>query len=175
MEHTLTTTIDCGVESHDEHCLCDVVVKEPTPIRYGLHELDHAALVIKYKNLGAPWDGEQLAKLLDGLDRAREAADMVRQYQLDPQKLSTYTQYIKSLVRKGQSMVDIPAIVGLSLEDTATALTSGRATRLALWNEADWLAFEADVLDGVGVREISRRHNLAASVSSRLVRLYRGD
>lgn len=163
----------CGTLTHAEECLCDVVVKEITPINYGLHELQHADLVIKYKGLGAPWNGAQLAQLLDGLDRAREAVKVAKKYQMDPNRLSTFTEPIKDLLRQGHSMVDVPDLLGITLEQAALGIMSGRRSCVTLWNEANWLAFEADVADGYGRELLARRNGLPQMSAKRLADYYR--
>lgn len=170
------TTLDCGVPAHEAECLCDVVITKPTPVNYGGHELDHAGLVMRYHELGAPWDGDKLAVLLDGLDRARAARDLLRDHELDPEHLSTYTDLVKELVIQGQSMIDIPSIVGLSLRETAAALMSGQVhAAITAWNAADWLAFEADALGPFTVRELASRHHIGKSVAHRLKGLYKAS
>lgn len=168
------TVTDCGVQQHEETCLCDVVVEEITPINYGGHELDNAELVIKYRNLGAPWSSATMASLFEGLDMAREASDMIRRHEPQSGNLSTYTGMVREMIGCGHSMADIPNMLGLSLAECAAALMSGRTTAtICEWSEADWLAFEADVYDGLGSHRLARRHNVNNNTANKLIKLYR--
>jgi hypothetical protein len=176
MEPQLTqTTLGCGVTDHADDCLCDVVVTEITPINFGGHEVDHADLVIKYRNLGAPWTSSDMAELIEALGRAAEAKALLKD--AIPDRLSTYTSAVKGLIAEGHSMIDIPNIIGLPLADCAAALMSGRTSAVVVtWSESDWLAFEADCLTtAMGNDLLSRRHNVSNTVALRLSRLYRAS
>ena len=174
MEANLATT-DCGVESHDAQCLCDVVVTEPVPVRYSPTEVKYADIVMKYNSrLGRPWTHETMLDLCEQLGRAADLIAEAKAITVDctPGLLSTYTDAIKKLIGLGHSMVDVPAMVGLTMEDANVALMSGYSgCAIAAWNEADWLAFEADVSEGMSHRNLARVHGLPSATAGRLARL----
>lgn len=150
---------------------------KPVPIRYGLHELDNFKLVCKYNvRLGRPWDGDKLALLLDGLTKAREAADLVRVAQ-EGGPLAVIKESVRELIRQGHSMTDIPEMLGLEhLEDAVLALCNGRVSSvMADWTISDWLSFESDIVDGFGATELSRTYGLSRTLVYRLKNLYDGN
>ncbi len=57
-------SVGCGVVGHDEACLCDVVVTEVAPIRYGLHELPLVMEVSRRLSRGWPWTGGDIVDVM---------------------------------------------------------------------------------------------------------------
>lgn len=171
------TLFSYSESSLDGDDLSDVVLPgEPVPIRYGLHELDNFKLVCKYNvRLGRPWNGDKLALLLDGLTKAKEAADLVRVAQEDG-PLAVLKESVRELIRQGHSMTDIPEMLGLEhLEDAVLALCNGRVSAvMADWTISDWLSFESDIDKGVGATELSRTYDLSRTLVYRLKNLYDG-
>lgn len=57
--------MNCGVMTHDEECLCDVIVKEVTPINYGLPDyLLGGKWVAGQLGIGTPWTSASLADFM---------------------------------------------------------------------------------------------------------------
>jgi hypothetical protein len=71
-------------------------------------------------------------------------------------------------------MVDVPNMLGLTLEQANLAIMSGRNSCVTVWSEANWLAFEADVVDGYGRDLLARRNGLPPMSAKRLADYYRG-
>lgn len=165
------------MSSRDEDSLSDVILEgEPVEINYGLHELDYFELVCRQNGqLGRPWDGDKLDLLLSGLTQAAEAAAVVRKVEADG-PLAVRRESVRELIRQGGSVVNLHLELGLhSLEDTVHALCNGRpSSSMAAWTEADWLAFESDIKEGVGVTELSRTYDLSRTVVYRFKNLYDG-
>lgn len=163
------------VENEDP--LSDVVLPgSPTPIMFGLHELDYFEAVCKYNGkLGRPWDGDKLSILLDGMTEAAEAAKAIRKASEDG-PMAVDKESVRMLIRKGHSITDIPEMLGFEyLSDVVTALCNGRvSSSMTKWSEADWLAFEGDIHDGVGATELSRTYDLSRTLVYRLKNLYDG-
>ena len=166
-----------GNEVEVEDPLSDVVLPgEPTPILFGLHELDYFETVCKYNGkLGRPWDGDKLQVLLDGMTKAAEAVKVVRLAGLDG-PMAVRKESVRELVRQGHSVSVIHMMLGLDeIEDTVIALLNGRASAtMVRWSESDWLQFESDVRDGVGVTELSRAYDLSRTLIYRLKNLMDG-
>lgn len=166
-----------GNEVEVEDPLSDVVLPgDPTPIQFGLHELDFFEMVCRQNGqLGRPWDAEKLELLLSKLTQAAEAAAVVRKVEKDG-PLAVRRESVRELIRQGQSVVDVHHELGLnSIEDTVFALCNGHpASSMAAWTEADWLAFESDIKDGVGVTELSLTYDLSRTAVYRFKNLYDG-
>ena len=64
----------CGHKDHDLDCLCDVVLKEVTPVRVGLKDIMYASVICEHMNYGVPWTTE---KMLDMLGMCARAHDML--------------------------------------------------------------------------------------------------
>ena len=118
----------------------------PSKMVYAAHELDHFGLVCKYKNLGRPWTSAKLAYLLEGLGEIAETISLLKEAR-GRGLAAERTESVRELVRHGHSMVDIPAMLGLTLQEAVHALFDGNAVEALLWTEADWLAFESEILD----------------------------
>ena len=67
-------TPNCGVSGHTSECLCDVVVKEVTPVRVGLKDIMYASVICEHMNYGVPWTTD---KMLDMLGMCARAHDML--------------------------------------------------------------------------------------------------
>lgn len=54
--------MNCGVKTHAEECLCDVIVKETTPINHGLPDyLLGGRYLTQRLNVGTPWTSHSFA------------------------------------------------------------------------------------------------------------------
>ncbi len=63
--------LGCGVADHDSTCLCDVIVKEPTPIGVAdaVDEMWMGRQLCEIRGYGSPWTGESLADYFTDLCR----------------------------------------------------------------------------------------------------------
>jgi hypothetical protein len=63
----------CGVSDHDNDCLCDVHIKQSTPISIALpDQMMYATVICEHMDFCAPWDTEKLLKLLGMCSRAHD-------------------------------------------------------------------------------------------------------
>lgn len=63
--------LGCGVAGHDDTCLCDVVINEPTPIRVkdAVNEMFMGPQVCQLRGYGRPWTSETMANYFADLCR----------------------------------------------------------------------------------------------------------
>ena len=158
---------------HDIDPLGDVVISEPrTPINYSPTDLPHAEMVIKYKNLGAPWTSRDGATLLETLSRAASYAEEAR-------KDRTHG-HLRPLVVEcldyGHSIIDLPDILGESLYDVVRSLSNGNAQSYWAWTPSDWLEFESGILLPLDERptkkQIAADFGLSQRAAAKLISLY---
>lgn len=65
----------CGVTEHDVDCLCDVVVKTPTPIAVSFpHDITFATLICEHMGFEAPY---KTGDVLEALSMCARAKDML--------------------------------------------------------------------------------------------------
>jgi hypothetical protein len=56
----------CGVEGHDEECLCDVIITKPTKVTVTIPDsFQYGHEVVEYLGLGVPWKAADLALFLE--------------------------------------------------------------------------------------------------------------
>ena len=65
-------TPNCGVSEHTSECLCDVVVKETTPVRVGLKDIMYASVICEHMGYGVPWTTEKMLEMLGMCARAHD-------------------------------------------------------------------------------------------------------
>jgi len=63
--------MNCGVKTHDYDCLCDVIVKEVTPINYGLPDyLLGGRWVASRLGIGTPWTATSFVEFMEAYLKA---------------------------------------------------------------------------------------------------------
>ena len=56
----------CGVEGHDEECLCDVIITKPTKVTVTIPDsFQYGQEVVEYLGLGVPWKASDLLLFLE--------------------------------------------------------------------------------------------------------------
>jgi len=164
-------------KTQNEDPLSDVVLPgDPTPILYGLHELDYFDAVCRYHGkLGRPWDGHKLSILLGEMSKAAEAVAVVRKAS-EESPMAVAKESVRTLIREGHSILDIPEMLEMKdLTEAVIALCNGRpSTKMASWNHRVWGEFEDDIVSDVGVTELSRTYGLSRTLIYRLRNLYNG-
>ncbi len=173
------TTIDitCGAPSHDPECLCDVEVRDVTPINYSPTDLDHADLVIKYKRLGAPWNGKKLATLLEGLAVAADAKrELDKIVESDTREFisAKHRRVLSLAMREAKSLVEAAVRLDLTLPEAVSALSRGRPAPYWKWTEQDWLDFEEVIFedDDLNVTQLGKSFGVSRQVAYRLLEAY---
>jgi len=73
----------CGVRSHNEHCLCDVVVKNPVPIKTTVpSDLQHGEFVARLIDFSPPYTREEFARFLTEWDKGMRLIQDERRIQM---------------------------------------------------------------------------------------------
>jgi len=66
----------CGHRDHDVDCLCDVVIKQTTPIGVSFpHDITFASLICEHLGYEAPYTTEQVLEVLQMSARAKDLLD----------------------------------------------------------------------------------------------------
>lgn len=148
----------CGVDAHDDSCLCDVIIGEPVEIRYGFDEVKFAGMAARATSYKEGDGGERLAAYLEALAAAVErSAHLVRAGfdELDSYDPDLHVR-IGRFVRKGHSVVDAPIEFGESWARIVSTLTRGQPSKVWLWGELDWIKFECMMEDQWPYPQIKR-------------------
>lgn len=159
---SVETNVGCGVDGHDEECLCDVVIVTPTPIgvRDAVHEMWFGEQICDIRGHGAPWTNEGMLDYFTDLVRGHDAwiASNIQQMmdaraELDivPNNIVGWKQIRNSVRQALQGTDPKPTVqvvlnsLGFTAEQFITAVTTGKATMdMETLNR-----FETRVLEGV--------------------------
>lgn len=72
-EYFVLNSPGCGVDSHDNDCLCDVHVKETVSINVAIpNEMMYASVICEHMEFCAPWDTDTMLSLLSMCSRAHD-------------------------------------------------------------------------------------------------------
>lgn len=126
----------------------------PVPIRYGAHEIEWAQHIVQSReDICVPYTAPVFCALYEAVATAYDSwryteretcAERDRATQLRDQKMTKANT--TELLEAGESMVDVPAILGFaSYETYLLHLLGQNAQRSALsdWTDLDWLRWEA--------------------------------
>lgn len=163
---TRVDTLGC-TRCGDPECLCDVNIEEPVPYSYGfggdadvsgadegfVHGSD-ILLTLKDTKYGAPWTQEKLAEFGEALMAGWDAMVEQRKHgtRLPGDRLTRIRDEVAELVQSGESMVDVPVILGLDWDTVACGITHGTSARSVWWykwGDVEWLRWEA-LIEGPG-------------------------
>ena len=72
MGKALLSPSGCGVESHDEDCLCDVIISEPVSTLVGLQDNWALMSVANYFDMSLPFTPDEFGFLLEKTDKFLE-------------------------------------------------------------------------------------------------------
>lgn len=134
----MQVTTHCGVPNHDHDCLCDVVVTDPVPIRYGVTW--HADVIARAKGLGVCETLDQQLDLLEAIMEGYEATCHMRGVEGFP-NLERRDELIE-ILRDGRSILDAPTLMGLEWHEVMQLLTKNIASRVWTWDEQQWIDAE---------------------------------
>lgn len=133
----------CGIPQHPMDCLCDVVIDKPVEMNYSFTALPGAKFIARKHGLGEPWDGRQLAILLDELALAKDALD------LSVRSGNVYHGYgliVKARLKAGVSIVDMPGVTGFTWDEVVRSLNGNQNVQDWYdWPQSRWVEFETDV------------------------------
>ena len=149
-------TIDCGVETHDPYCLCDVVITEPVEINpelviggtysdyvvraFGTELLDEQDGLLNYM--------EALADAKDAVERRKRIGGNNALKGLDWRDVARLYDWLAD----GESIIDWPDESGWDWDKTLRHLTKGTPSPLWGLEPHDFLRIEGILLDN---REMS--------------------
>lgn len=171
---------DCGVEAHDEDCLCDVAIGAITEIapidperfwgmRFALerkHDLDSA---------------ESILDLLEALALAKDAAVNMSNFDnVDAKGVVRASAELKTQVeqwvRDGNSIIDAPRAFSTSWANVLAAITKGTPSTVWSWSEPMWAQIEDWVMahdTWQGYRACMRKFKIERGAAMTVERLYR--
>jgi len=170
--------LGCGVDKHDDDCLCDVIIVTPTPIniRCGIADLRYGHEVARIRGYTQDWaDGQVLDYLCDvvfandemrsgGWDKLLALYDpTIRDVKSNGWAVSEW-QVIRQCATSLLAMEHRPTIrnvlviMGITAEQFTQAVTTNKFVR-----DAEWLdEFEKVCLDtGNRAIDISRHFNMS--------------
>lgn len=168
----------CNVLAHDEECLCDVAIGEPTVIEFDPTRFWGVRIA---ESAGFRWDEgpEKLLDLLEALAKAKDAAKNMASFDsMDKHGVARASKALHDdvvdWIGQGESIVDAPRQFKQSWGNVIAALTGGRPSELWTFSEQWWAEFEdwADTQDAVRYRAITREFNISRSSAQTLQRLY---
>jgi len=163
----------CGGTGHEGDCLCDVVIGTPVPINYSFTDVRHGDIVARATGYqgGA---GANLADYLEALASAVDATAHLRDFEpnwLDGVK--DMLPQIKEHLGCGESIIDLPDILGVSFAQIVGALGGGQATMIWTWDELTWIEFEIHLQgDSISYQETADRFGINHEQVARLAKLY---
>ena len=138
------------------------------------HELDGFSMVCKYKDIGRPWTSAKLADLLEGLGQYAEAKALLSNSTPERARIES----VRELIRNGYSMIRIPDMLGLTLQEASIALFNGRTNQTVTWDEDDWFEFESAVRDATltasKINEMKEKYGFGRTSLVALRNLYQG-
>lgn len=138
--------MNCGTANHEEECLCDVHVTEPTPINFGLTDTWHGEAIARAMGVGVPWRSCDVADFAESLLKAYDiwARDERRGEPIEGEVLRIK---VCDLLQAGESMTDVATILGKPWATVIRAMTNGVPATVWAWDEHDWLSAEAVIYD----------------------------
>ena len=141
--------MNCGVTAHEDECLCDVRVGEPTPINFSINQVLGSEF-LDDDRWSHPWDASKVADyaetLLAAYDEWRERSANPAFRDGHARRLrdrAAFQAEVRELLRSGESIVDVPAILGITFDEMWEALRHARSPFYETWGDLDWLKFES--------------------------------
>lgn len=142
---------DCGVTTHGDDCLCDVTIGEPTPINHPLNDIWHMDVIMRIKNLSAPFSSADLADMLEALGEAYDATRQVAGLAAEQiENIEEQRNEIAGLLQSGESIVDLPEILDVPFGRILQLLSRNRVTPWWAWDELKWIEVEGMIRDPDG-------------------------
>lgn len=164
--------IGCGEQDHDEECLCDVVITEPVRVRYHLKDTLHAGVIQRALGINKIDSPAKAGELMEALGKAYDACRRYDGIADEVPDMYNNRRKILGLLQAGESIIDIPKLVGLDFVDVVRVLTAGRATKLWLWDEATWAEVEDAVRSGIGRKLLARRFGVEENQARTVLKWY---
>jgi hypothetical protein len=113
----METLVGCGVVGHDESCLCDVHIKEVTPIMSTnnmVRDMRYGLVIAEMFNFGIPWTTESMVDFFEKVCFAHDSLD--NEYVPEPLRLEGVPandgwKMVRDSVREGLAHKSEPSIV----------------------------------------------------------------
>jgi hypothetical protein len=179
----METEVGCGVATHDEACLCDVIIRQPLPpleecLKDGVQDMWFGREVCDMRGYSAPWTEESILNYFEDLEKFYDAfhyqqpsggivnsLNDMDSFQHERLPLFAQWSWVRDAVQYGMDRFDNSLqeiIVALNIEPQLLidALTTGKAG-------IDWDYQSIDLLDkcfmegNLNFADIGRTMNLA--------------
>ena len=170
--------MNCGILEHDEDCLCDVHVAAPTVIQ-AIDPKTFWALNLAMDAGHTFDDDESILNTLEALAKAKDASQYVNVRGNRKRMLKVdmdLKKDIKSKIREGHSMADMPSILSNSWSNITYSLTQGAASMVWGWPKEFWGIVEDYIYTQEtwpGFRALMKEFNIDRGPATIVERLYR--
>ena len=154
--------LGCGIDGHEPSCLCDVVLDGLVPINYALRDLWYADQL----DVAEPHTSADLANFADTLLSAYDTWRVIADH--------SPREAMHQLLSDGHSIVDMPALMGVSWDEVVAAMTHNIGEP-ARWTQADWITVESVLRDearSMSSRELGLRLGVHYQTASHLCSVY---
>lgn len=180
MIHTALTDaplLGCGIDIHDEACLCDVQLPDtPLTPKFGFDQIHHADVVMRATGLDPMVGGRHLASFLDQLGSAYEAVSRLSaldDVDDDAVGLHALRDAIGEQLQAGESIVDLTDILGESFARIVAGISGGVTSTCWTWSELEWIRWEVALEDGMTVvSHLAEAFNIEQSTAKRMMQLW---
>lgn len=170
------TTATSGASIHPPDDLSDVIITEPITPKYAFDQVWHAGLIARatgYRGGG----GKQLADFLEalayGYDATRRLADLDSDWTSGIRTTDLRGRIVEQL-QAGESIVDLPNILGDSFARILAALTHEQSSLVWTWSELQWIEFETYIMssDKHSDFELHRKFHMGRRQAASLIEAY---
>ena len=163
---------NCGTPNHDADCLCDVVITAPVKVRFQFHEVLGGDVVARHLGYKPGAGGAALADYLEALAGAGDAMNRLHQFDAnwDDGIVELYPR-VAELLRSGESIIDVPNILGDSHARVIASVTRQRSIVWA-WSESRWAAFEDYLASKPSVLKTARDWDIPYDHAERIMQAY---
>lgn len=167
--------LTCGVDGHEDDCLCDVVITQPVEIMPELNHLWMLKETAEYFDYSVPWTDEKMLDLFERLVELHDKwvhggyADAVNKNgsiegRLNQETHFAYWKRIKEAVvdhyhSTNGTLADTIKSLGLTLETYNKAVSYNRGKRAYSWEDVD--AIVTDVQSGMSLYGLCKKWDLS--------------
>ncbi len=131
------------MNGHSAECLCDVIITTPVAVRYAFDQVWHADVVASAVGYDGESGGGQLADFLEALARGYDATRKLSGLDADwLDGIGDLRNRVGALLTEGESIVDLPSVIGDSFARIVGAITQGQPNIIWSWDESTWLRLE---------------------------------
>lgn len=166
--------MDCGTSDHPSDCLCDVIVTNPTPIRFSPTDLPYADMLMRLRNYGTPWDANKILDLMTDLLEARDLTEQVRNLGETKWTDTKLAKHTEKRIKEGDSILDVALAIDEPVVRIAMALSNNNPQITWTWSPERWAEVEDMFRSGEVLprRATARKLGMAVKAVERLARMY---